>query len=219
MQKRGGEDCLVLEDGLFTGVELSDLLRSLCGIKDYNKCPPLSDRTKLEKNKTIIRFALGTDIGAWRVRETIATLQINMAIEVAHEVKVLTEAGLSSLHAGTLYCLDEQGKEVLTSADKHIISHAFLDQHWGADVEEAKAFCRKIGLALWQSYQMQKGKNWSEKRLSDCALGAGNMGLLFSFAHSLPKSTLPIFWCHGTVPDQHGRPHKWKPLFPSAHRN
>lgn len=217
LQNTAKETCLVLEDGLFTGVEFSDLLCSLCGEPGYGKCPSLPARSRLENGQTIIRFALGTDIGAHRVRETISRLKIDMVIEICHEVNVLTPAGLASLQEGWLYERDRDGKEVLRAFEQHIIPQAFLDARWGDNADLAKSFCSKVGLELWQSYQAQKGKVWSEQRLGDCALGAGNMGLLFAFAHSLPKSTLPFFWCHGEVLDQHGKRRKWKPLFYSAH--
>ncbi len=218
LQNKTGDTCLVLEDGLFTGVEFSDLLKSLCGHAGYNKCPALPDPSRLQTCKTVIRFALGTDIGAHRVRNTLIELNINATLEICQEIKVLTATGLANLHANQLYEADEHGKDVLRAAEQDIIPHAFSNPQWGDEQQTAKAFCHDLGLALWRSYQTAKGKNWSEKRLSDCALGAGNMGMLFAFAHSLPKSTLPVFWCHGEVPAANGRIRKWLPLFKSAHR-
>lgn len=43
LERYDGADCHVYEDGLFTGVEMSDLLRSLQGIDGFNKCAPLAD--------------------------------------------------------------------------------------------------------------------------------------------------------------------------------
>jgi len=116
-----------------------------------------------------------------------------------------------------LYELDTQGKEVLHSADQDIIPQAFIDSRWGSRRDEAINFCRQVGAQLFRSYQEGKGKTWTERRIQDCALGAGNMALLIAFAHSLPKSTIPFFWCHGKSQDAKGKIFSWKPLFTSAH--
>ena len=219
LEKNNNIDCYVFEDGVFTGVEISDLLCSLVGVVGgTKKCEPLTNPSQIKCRKTFIRFAIGTDIGLNRVRETIQNLNIAVEISAKEEIEVLTVSGKSALNAGSLYEQDEQGKDVLRSAESDIVPQAFISGRWGARRTDAMVFCKRIGIELFSSYQKKRGKVWTAKRLNDCALGAGNMALLLSFAHSLPKSTLPVFWCHGTVGDQNGRDYNWKPLFPSAHK-
>lgn len=219
MEEDNDLGCYVFEDGVFTGIEMSDLFHSLMGENGFSKCEPLTDPFRLKRRKTVIKFAIGTDIGLHRVRATVKKLDLAIEIAAGNEIEVLTPAGKSNLDADCLYEQDAHGKDVLRSADNDIVPQAFTDVRWGERRTTAITFCKKIGIELFGSYLQKKKKSWSDERISDCALGAGNMALLFSFAHSLPKSTLPVFWCHGTVSDQNGRDFVWKPLFPSAHRN
>jgi hypothetical protein len=214
-----GLACDLFEDGVFTGVEIGDIFKSLLGMDGYTKCLPLTDHASLTSKLTTLHFSLGTDVGMSAVSKTIESLGIPVQLRCSNVISVLTESGAVSLADGTLYEEDEHGKRVFVDVDAHIIPQAFVHESWGSRRGQAIDFSKKIGLQLFRSYQENKGKFWSDKRLKECSLGAGNMALLFAFAHSLPKSTLPFFWCHGKTLDQNGKPFSWLPLFPSAHLN
>ncbi len=218
MEENDTSDCYVFEDGVFTGIEISDLFFSLMGIEGFTKCAPLTNSSRLKSRKTVIRFAIGTDIGLHRVRDTVKKLGIAVEISAGSRIEVLTASGKTNLENNHLYEQDTHGKDVLRSAESDLVLQAFTDPRWGVRRASAIEFCKKIGADLFGSYQKSKGKVWTEARINDCALGTGNMAFLLSFAHSLPKSTLPVFWCHGTAIDQKGREFNWRPLFPSAHK-
>lgn len=218
LNESAAEECYVFEDGVFTGIEISDYFKSLVGLPEYKKCEPLVNFSRLSNAKTYFRAAIGTDIGMHRLHATINELAIDVDISCGEKYTVLTESGTVKLVAGNLYEKDADGKMVLSNSDEDIVPQAFLDERWGERRAEAIQFCKNIGMQLVRSYQEGKGKYLTDRRISDFALGAGNMGFLFAFSHSVPKSTLPFFWCHGTSNDESGKIHKWHPLFPNAHR-
>jgi hypothetical protein len=85
----------------------------------------------------------------------------------------------------------------------------------------AVGLCQRIGIELWRSYLQAKfGKidpiRWDDDRIRLCGLGKDGLGLAFSFAHSLPKATTPLFWATGKVSAQDGNQFDWEPLFPNA---
>ncbi|MGK5033772.1 phosphoribosyltransferase-like protein [Janthinobacterium sp. LB3P118] len=210
-------DSYVFEDGAFTGIEISDFFYSLMGISGYTKCARLTEIGRLNSLVTNVFFSLATDVGIYKIQQAIKKLDISVNVVFDSLIEVLSDSGRANLEAGSLYELDDHGKEVLRFPDLDIVPQAFLDTRWGSRREEAINFCRKVGVQLFRSYQEGKGKAWTERRIHDCALGAGNMALLIAFSHSLPKSTIPFFWCHGKGEDTRGREFSWKPLFASAH--
>lgn len=219
LEKHSGAECVVFEDGAFTGVEIGDLIKSLLGIDGYSKCLPLTNKERMNSVVTTLHFAFGTDVGLSKITETVKALGLPISIKCGVTVPVLTPSGMRNLAQDTLYEKDEHGKAIFRDPDADIVPQAFVDSRWGQRRTSAINFCKKIGLQLFRSYQEKKGKFWSDRRLNECSLGTGNMAFLLAFSHSLPKSTMPFFWCHGEVEDNRGKKFNWVPLFPSAHRN
>ena len=213
LEENSTDECLVFEDGAFTGKEMSGIIHSLNGTANYDKHQPLTIPTRMKTSIITIHFAIGTDFGLHQIRETIKQLNVAININTTKEIAVLSETGKKKLTNGPLKMID--AKNALMVADD-IIPQAFLGTHWGKRRGDAITFCKTVGIALYTSYLRRKGRAWEERYLNDGPLGAANMALLFSFAHSTPKSTLPIFWCHGTIQDKKGNEFHWQPLFPSA---
>lgn len=75
--------------------------------------------------------------------------------------------------------------------------------------------CAAIGRQLFARYVSLKGWDWHPSRIEQAGLGFDSCGLTLAFAHSVPKSSLPLFWMGGRVKVK-GKDIEWMPLFPNA---
>lgn len=212
---------IVAEDGLFSGVEWAGIIESLLGLREHEhqKCDPLSNPNILSKKDITIHFAVATDLGhayLISVLEQQKLLNIKVTFSRNGFQSVLTKRGRERMQEKALYKILSGGVEVIEDPNSNIDFVVFRNPIWGDKKDKAIAACRKIGLDLWKDYLHRKGKNWVDERLNDVALGSSNMAFAFAFSHSVPKATLPLFWCSGKVSRSNGESFDWVPLFPNA---
>jgi hypothetical protein len=203
---------VVYEDGLFSGTEWVGIFRSLLGRADADseKCRSLADPNSLKHMQIELRFALATNVGTAVLRSELDGLGLtNVVLKcVGEEIDVLTEEGRQRLVEKTLV-----SGESLRRAD--VLPRVFQTSVWAGRADEAMTMCEAIGRSLWASYWTRKRKEVTEEKLAQVALGASNLGFAMTFEHSLPKVSLPVFWCPGEVATA-GQPFEWMPLFPNA---
>jgi hypothetical protein len=203
---------VVYEDGLFSGTEWVGIFNSLLGyaVVGGEKCPPLADPDALKHMQIELRFAVATNVGIAFLRSELDALGLaNVNLKCCGDaIDVLTEEGRQRLVEKTLFSGDG-----LRRTD--VLPRVFQTNVWAERAGDAMATCDAIGRSLWTSYWTRKQKAVTEEKLDQVALGASNMGFAMAFEHSLPKVSLPVFWCPGEVATT-GQPFEWMPLFPNA---
>lgn len=211
------EKIVIYEDGLFSGTEWVGIFESLMGVSTSPKCDKLADISVLQKQPIEIRFAVATDLGVNWLKKNLIKLGLNqIEIKATETIKALSAIGEQRLVTGTLFSAD--GKVERDSVQQRI----FQDTRWFGDVALATTLCDEVGRNLWSHYWTSKGKTVSVDALDRVALGASNLGFALAFPFSIPKVTLPLFWCPGKVPRRPdlingvNRNFQWVPLFPNA---
>lgn len=213
---------VVMEDGLFSGIEWAGIIESLLslGPSSRQKCEPLSNLEEFKKKNVTIHFALATDLGYAYLTSALATLGLtNVRVTYSKNGlrQVLTERGKKYIEGRMLYKNDpDEEPRVIDDIDNNIDPIVFRDPIWGQKKDRAMELCRRVGQDLWKDYLGRKNKSVSDEQLSDRALGSANMAFAFAFSHSVPKATLPLFWCSGKVQRKNGESFDWTPLFPNA---
>lgn len=219
--QKGINNCLVFEDGLFTGTEMADVLHTLAGDTQNPKkgVDPLSNPDFLKQIPAKFIFVIATDVGLVKLTDAIEKTGANIKIIYSNLIKTLTDTGSAKLAEGMLYCSDQNDRQYVAPQEEFQHLGVFDDCELFPNEKKGKAvdLCRKLGKPLWASYLARKNKEWSNELIDYCALGAGNMALAIVFAYSVPKSSLPVFWCSGQIQDKNGRPFDWVPLFRDAH--
>jgi hypothetical protein len=211
---------LVFEDGLFTGTETADILLTLVGLAKKKDILQLEDLKLLRKISSEFIFVVATDVGLAHLNAAIKATGANITIRYDKMIKTLTEIGSKKLENNSLYEADINGRKFVRSTNDSLCFGIFDDVELfpeEAQKNRAIELCRKLGKSLWETYLARKGKSWSNEQIEFCSLGAGQMALATVFAHSVPKSNLPVYWCHGQAIDRNGLLFDWKPLFPEAH--
>lgn len=211
---------LYLEDSLITGTEMRRIFQGLLGKQvagESVKALPLDDPSVLLEKELWLKFAVVTNWGVTNLRKYLeeeGLLNIHLDMSDTHTLNVLTSSGVRSLEEGTL--LDGDG--CIAEPERDVVRMAFenLDV-WGSFQrrERAVAFCQEIGKQLFQHYTQHHGKHYNERWVEEAGLGVQGLALALAFSHSIPKSTLPLFWMHGKV-TYAGNTFDWIPLFPSA---
>jgi hypothetical protein len=225
----------LVEDGLFTGTEVRAIFDSLRGVRPENrsqKVPKLSDPSILQHVSAQIHFGAVCDFGEAVLRGYMAENSLlNVQIVVgasARKIRVLTNEGPNGL--------SEQGKTQSTREKlrARVRAYAFQgDKGWKSDqaLLRAQNFCQLVGEQLWRNYIISvrdaalakriagQGPQfdldaWPPDRVTRCALGMEGLGLTFAFPHSMPKSSLPVFWGQGQV-RLGGDCLDWEPLLPN----
>ncbi|WP_155631372.1 hypothetical protein [Burkholderia cepacia] len=216
---REGTSHVIFEDGLFTGVELAGIIYALAGRTAKKGVIALDRLDNLTEPLINFVFGIATDVGLDRLRTCLTALGMNAVVSAVETLTTLNDEGNVRLQEGTLYSRDPEGKEIVMQPDQVLKAGVFDNAKVFStkNREKAISLCKRVGVQLWESNLRARSKSWSAERINDCALGAGNMALAFAFAHSVPKSTLPVFWCHGDVVDSKGNSFAWEPLFPDAH--
>jgi hypothetical protein len=214
---------LFLEDGLFSGTESIRLLSDLIGIKPPKgrdlKTAPLADRSLLTTKPVMMLYPVATTFGIQRLREfaqknDLPNIEINYPSPGLLEV--LTESGRNALRDGKFYDLSVRNCPV--NPDAHFLRPAFQNLSvWKSSdrVEQALAFCKRIGQQLMTHYLASVGYDWDIVKVQRCALGMFGMGLTVVFSHSVPKASIPLFWANGKV-SLGDTSINWIPLFPNA---
>lgn len=214
-------EIVVYEDGLFTGVEIRDVLLALMGAEGGKKdVIQLSSEEvgRLKEWRHTLKFCIATDVGLRRLEDSIGELGLNVHVVPASIIKTLTSAGEEAMANNVLYRTDSDGQSFVGNpafVKRGVFENPAADI--APKIEDAITYCRDLGRSLWKSNLEIRGKKWTHERIDDCCLGAGNMALAFAFSSSMPKSSLPMFWCHGNVVDRSGNMFTWRPLFATAH--
>lgn len=219
-QTNGGK-ILFLEDGLFSGTEMTKILGDLLGFEipagRTRKAPPLTDKSMLKNRSITLLFPVATTFGIARLEAFLRDNELtNITVECCSKLEVLNSQGTEALDGGTF--LDERVRNCPSDPDAHLIRLPFENMAVWKDVERAtKAlnFCKEIGKQLFEQYLQSKKREWPPEKVERCALGMYGIGLAFAFTHSIPKATIPLFWAEGKVRYQ-GKTINWVPLFPNA---
>ncbi|MGI8856659.1 MAG: phosphoribosyltransferase-like protein [Thermomicrobiales bacterium] len=211
---------LFLEDCLLTGNEMSRVFNGLLGIKDgfdSEKAKRLDDPALLRGKEIWLRFAVATNWGVTALTRYIDDGNLwNTHLEPTSRpvIEVLTEDGISALKDGTL--LDDNG--CVIEPDRNVIRVAFTSLDvWSSPErrEKAIAICQELGRQLFENFRILRQKTYNPKWVDEAGLGVQGLSLALAFSHSIPKSTLPLFWMYGSVTYE-GRTFDWLPLFPAG---
>jgi hypothetical protein len=213
---------LFVEDGLFTGTEMTNFFSGLLGLELPKGRVPWSIG-KLVNPATLtgcdieLLFPVSTSLGQQRLeiflqKNNLKRIHINCC-EIG-QIEVLTNSGQAALNEGAFY--DPAISNCPSNHGEHIEKVAFRGP-WKSDAFRAqtKAFCDEVGRQLFSAYLKRKGFEWPEKKVTTSSLGMHGLGLNVAFAHSVPKASLPLLWAEGEVRFG-GSKIQWVPLFPSA---
>jgi len=207
---------LFVEDCLISGNEMCRVFLGL--LNETNpigsaKSLPLSDVGILSTKRITLRFAVKTDWGVEELRYFLEARGLQDCIHIDRNTgatyPVLSAMGRTEMAQRHRICDEQQN---LVSID--LLNPWSFDNGRGwmtsEDAEDARKLCWEIGHQLMQQYSgnLRKSDVW----ISECALGVRSLGLSTIFAHSIPKSTLPIYWLSGKV-EHCGVTRDWKPLF------
>lgn len=210
----------LVEDGLFSGTEITAVLDSLRGVRGparTQKVEQLKDVQQLFRLPIRLQFGVVCDYGEARLRNYCAkhglpNLQVSVP-SASRKIRVLKMPSTpTDIEANQSASEDPSGR---------VEPHAFQDDKgWKSTTakERALRFCTAIGEQLWSQYVSKKGFDllrWPSYRIKRCALGMDGLGLTFAFPHSVPKATLPLFWARGLVKWEDAEL-DWNPLFPNS---
>jgi hypothetical protein len=216
-----GSKILFLEDGLFSGTEMSKILGDLLGFEippgRTRRAQPLTDKRLLKDRNITLLFPVATSFGMTRLQNFLQENDLpNITVECCSNLEVLNPQGYEALNGGTFF--DGEIRNCPADPDAHFIRLPFENMTVWKDKERAtKAlnFCKVIGKQLFDQYLQSKNRVWTPDKVERCALGMFGMGLAFAFTHSVPKATIPLFWAGGKVKYQE-KTINWVPLFPNA---
>jgi len=230
---------LYVEDGLLTGTEMESVLRALLGKCKPGRKPktePLSDPTLLSRKRIQFRFAVTSNFGCFmlnRFLDAVGLTNCEVSFEYDNQIHVLTDTGMEALENGTFWVgtdpVDGSSSPTrhISRPDLYISTPAFQNMTIWRDHAQQRAaidFCRSIGGQLFKHYhdrkvEMKEWAPWDQRRISECSLGMRGFGLALAYAHSVPKSSIPLFWQSGSVTYRNKnvkRKIEWQPLFPNV---
>jgi hypothetical protein len=216
-----GRHILFIEDGLFSGTEMSKLLSDLLGLEGppgrRQKIPKLEDLSVLQRTRITLLFPVATSFGVARLESFLAANGLsNIDISPCSQFEVLTTAGQQAWTDKKFF--DSTIRNSCVNPDEYFIRVPFQNMAVWKSSEKSlygMSFCSRVGYQLFRQYLKRRGHEWPDLKIQRCGLGMYGMGLAFAFAHSVPKATLPLFWAAGPV-DYDGKTINWVPLFPDA---
>lgn len=219
----GHKKVAIFEDGLWTATELIGVLQSMLGMRPgREKTPALSDLSRIGELEFTLVFGVATDYGLACLRLFLREREISNIQAIAGETVTVTGG------ADVSACFDASGTTTdqlrrLGPPDGLIKPAVFLATALTAPQEaEMKSFCTTVGRQLFDNYiQIMKSrrsdyKDWPPDKLDRCSLGMWSFGMAFSFAHSVPKASLPLLWAEGKVTWNGATIPNWRPLFPNV---
>lgn len=218
IEKYPSGNIVMVEDGLWTGTEAVGVFESLLGRREgREKTKALTDPALLEDVTLTLVYGVATDYGVSMVNRYLRDNNLpNVSIYGAETLSLTSERLLQSINDSTYDVSELRGHG---PASDDITPHFF--NHFDAHADKAVAidFCRVVGQQLFDNYLAERqSKGWGawedEKRLK-CCFGMNGLGLTHAFGHSVPKATLPLLWCKGTV-EWAGHTVEWVPLFENA---
>lgn len=214
-QDRDNFPILFVEDCLLTGTEMVKYLKKILGKENdrnaKSNIKPLNNPDWLIKNEIEFRFAIGTDLGIYRLERFISHHGLQARVKCGTVLDILTSEGKDAITQNrfdhTLY------EGAPSNPDLFIRKSAFFSH----DPQSPKGlrminFCKEIGRQLFTNYLQSQQWIWSAEKIEMCGLGMNSFGLGLVFSHSIPKSTLPLFWGSGAVKFK-GSSTNWIPLF------
>jgi hypothetical protein len=218
-----GGRILFVEDGLFSGTEMTKLLGDMLGLPipegRNRKSPPLKDVSLLRHRKLHLLFPVATTLGIARLDYFLKQNNLpNVEVTPCNPglIDVLTPLGREALANGTID--DLKIRNCPADPDAHLFRLPFQSLSIWKDTDRifrATHFCKEVGWQLYQGYLESVGYKWDPDKTKRCALGMFGIGLALAFSHSVPKATLPLFWFGGKVKVQ-DRQVNWVPLFQNA---
>lgn len=225
IEQKLGKPIHILEDGLFTGTEIvgvfESLLNNRAAVGKRNKVRPLSDPRQLHEQPILLHFSRACDYGVAILKAYMKHRRLDKVVLSLRDdrlVNVLTPNSESAITSFEPMVLWEHGLP-----SDAIVPFAFRDSRsWGGDarMKDARRFCEEVGGQLLVRYLQRQQKEagwqmWADKKIAKCRLGMWGLGLTHAFEHSVPKSTLPLFWGEGAV-SYRGKTMEWVPLFPNS---
>lgn len=219
IEKYPGGNIVMVEDGLWTGTEAVGVFESLLGNRPAReKTKALTEPALLEGVTLTLIYGITTDYGTSMVNRYLNDKGLsNIRIYGAETLSLSSEKLLQSIQepsfdVGDLRNHGPDPEDITPHFSNHFDSHA--------DKAAAVDFCKSIGQQLFDNYlaDMRQAHGWGvwadEKRLK-CCFGMNGLGLTHAFGHSIPKASLPLLWCKGTV-EWAGHTVEWVPLFGNA---
>ncbi|WP_409319953.1 hypothetical protein [Pseudomonas putida] len=209
---------VMVEDGLWTGTEAVGVFESLLGRREEReKTQPLEDPTMLAGVTLTLVYGVATDYGIAMVSRYLRDNGLtNVSIFAAETIPVSSSQLLTDIddQSFDVKPLRAHGPE-LQDLTPHFFNH-FTDH---AEQALAIDFCKEVGQQLFDNYLAEKVAGgwdpWDDQKRLKCCFGMNGLGLTHAFGHSVPKATLPLFWCKGTV-QWKGHTVDWIPLFKNA---
>ncbi|MCK9747926.1 phosphoribosyltransferase-like protein [Pseudomonas syringae] len=225
IEKYPGGNIVMVEDGLWTSTEAVGVIESLLGNRDETaKAEALKDMKLLGKVSLTLIYGVTTDCGVSMVSRYLRDKGFsNITIHSSESVGLTSEQLLHDI-ADTGFCVEALRKH---GPDASAITPYFYN-HFASHAEKDVAieFCRTVGQQLFDHYLAKREaeveeekpgtwKPWDESKRKKCCFGMNGLGLTHAFSHSVPKATLPLLWCRGTV-EWTGYTLEWVPLFENA---
>lgn len=215
-----GGRLLFIEDGVFTGTEMIDLINDI--LTSNATDPSLGNTSTLQISTFGITmlFPVSTTLGCERLRRYLLERglhNIQVLCAPAGVIEVLTPEGKRALEKGQFW--DASLTNSAVDPDKHLLRSAFSGEVWKSkgDAIRAMSFCKRIGGQLMQAYAKRRNLSWNGEQVRRAALGMHGMGLTIAFSHSVPLCTLPLLWAEGSV-SNYSKSILWKPLFSNAQK-
>jgi hypothetical protein len=214
----GGTKILFVEDCMLSGTEMTRLLQAFLNLTPAGrspKTPPVPDVSVLRSKSIELRFGVIANLGYEIVQRFLVAHELtNVAFfdDTEGQLLTLTGEGLRAIERG-----DFIEGNCVADPERYLNRVAFQSEVWGAPdrVRRAREFCALVGAQLWRQYLSHMQWEWPERRIVECGLGMRGQALALAFAHSVPKSTLPLFWMAGSVTVGKNTV-SWTPLFPNA---
>lgn len=189
LDKTQGHDTIYfVDDCLLSGTQTLSVLQDLFGLREVKPhhtrySEPLAPPQQKELRERTLTFVycVACDVGIERVRSGVPLMDLNP------DRFTIKSATIESL---TSKAFEPMGPVSWASAEER---------------DDLKEFAAKVGYNLLG--ERTKRKNWSESRRRESSLGYSNFQRLLVFPYNVPKTTLPIFWEHGSEEQS------WVPLF------
>lgn len=219
------KNILFIEDGLFSGTEMTKVFSDLLGITGPDgrgkKVEKLDNQSQLRDKNIKLLFPVATSFGVARLNKFLADHNL-INVEVCScpygHIEVLSAEGKEAFRTDCFF--EPDIRNCPTDPDSFFVKVPFQDMTIWKDANDARRaanFCRDVGGKLFRQYLQAQNWQWHETKIQRCALGMYGMGLAFAFAHSVPKASLPLFWATGMVKGgKRSKAFKWEPLFPNA---
>ena len=214
-------DILFFEDGCISGSEAGILLDA---IRERMPRAPNGATSRVTAH-----YAYMTTLGLLCWDKRAAPLDGRISLRPPKNIEeVMTEEGRRAFKEDRFYDHTAGWDNTIDAPERFVRARAFERAGiWGLGertarerADRAKAFCKEIGRQLYQNLlntvsDPSQARPGFKKTIEQRGLGVACLALTVAFSHSIPKSTLPVFWGSGPVSFS-GKTLQWVPLFPGA---